>query len=36
MLQWKPRLIVLVVVVVLIAAALSQLTWESIDQLTWL
>jgi hypothetical protein len=36
MLQWKPRLIVLVVVVVLIAAALGQLTWESIDQLTWL
>jgi hypothetical protein len=36
MLQWKPRLIVLLALVVLIAAALGQLTWDSIDQLTWL
>jgi hypothetical protein len=35
MLQWKPRLIVLVVLVVLVAVALGQLTWDAIDQLTW-
>jgi hypothetical protein len=35
MLQWKPRLIVLLVVVVGIAALLGQLTWDAIDQLTW-
>jgi hypothetical protein len=36
MLQWKPRLIVLLVVVVAAAALLGQLTWDAIDQLTWL
>jgi hypothetical protein len=37
MLQWKPRLIVLLVVLALIAVALGQLTWdEGIEQLTWL
>lgn len=35
MLQWKPRLFLLVAVLVLIAASLGQLTWI-IDQLTWL
>jgi hypothetical protein len=35
MLQWKPRLICLLVVLVLIAAALGQLTWDGLDQLTW-
>jgi uncharacterized protein involved in outer membrane biogenesis len=40
MLQWKPKLIVLVAVVVLVAALLGQFTWElvspeSIDQFTW-
>ena len=34
MLQWKPRLIVLVAVLVLVAAALGQLTWE-LSQLNW-
>ena len=36
MLQWKPKLIALVVVLVLIAALLGQFTWESFaDQFTW-
>jgi hypothetical protein len=35
MLQWKPRLIALVAVLALIAAALGQLTWDGLDQLTW-
>lgn len=35
MLQWKPRLIVLLAVLVLIAVALGQLTWDGVDQLTW-
>jgi predicted PurR-regulated permease PerM len=40
MLQWKPRLIALVAVLVIVAALLGQFTWESIgpdalDQLTW-
>jgi hypothetical protein len=35
MLQWKPRLIALLAVLVLVAAALGQLTWEALDQLTW-
>jgi hypothetical protein len=35
MLQWKPRLIVLLVLIVVVAVALGQLTWEAIDQLTW-
>ena len=36
MLQWKPKLIALVAVLVLIAALLGQFRWESIaDQFTW-
>jgi hypothetical protein len=40
MLQWKPKLIVLVAVVVLVAALLGQFTWELVgpdayDQFTW-
>jgi hypothetical protein len=41
MLQWKPKLIVLVAVLVLVAAVLGQLTWESSfvdlspEQFTW-
>jgi hypothetical protein len=41
MLQWKPKLIVLVVLVVLVAALLGQFTWEglasplSAEQFTW-
>jgi hypothetical protein len=36
MLQWKPKLIALVVVAVLIAALLAQFTWTSFaDQFTW-
>jgi hypothetical protein len=36
MLQWKPKLIALVVVLVLIAALLGQSHWESFaDQFTW-
>jgi hypothetical protein len=35
MLQWKPRLIALLAILVLVAAALGQLTWEALDQLTW-
>jgi hypothetical protein len=35
MLQWKPRLIGLLLVLVLVAVAIGQLTWASFDQLTW-
>jgi hypothetical protein len=37
MLQWKPRLIVVLLVLVAIAALIAQLTWDGtgIDQLTW-
>jgi hypothetical protein len=36
MLQWKPKLIALLVVLVVLAALLGQFTWESIaDQFTW-
>lgn len=35
MLQWKPRLIVLLVVLALIAVAFGQLSWDSVDQLSW-
>jgi hypothetical protein len=35
MLQWKPRLIVLLVVLAVIAAAFGQLTWDALNQLTW-
>lgn len=36
MLQWKPKSIVLVAVLVLVAALLGQFTWDSLEQLTWL
>jgi hypothetical protein len=40
MLQWKPKLIALVAILVLVAALTGQFTWESIggfssDQFTW-
>ena len=36
MLQWKPKLIALIAVLVLLAALLGQFTWESFaDQFTW-
>ena len=40
MLQWKPKLIALVAVLVLVAALTGQFTWESFggfspDQFTW-
>jgi len=36
MLQWKPKLIALVAVLVLIAALLGQFTWEAFaNQFTW-
>jgi hypothetical protein len=40
MLQWKPKLILLVAVLVLVAAFLGQFTWESFspdafEQFTW-
>jgi len=35
MLQWKPKLIALVAVLVLVAALLGQFTWESAEQFTW-
>jgi hypothetical protein len=34
MLQWKPKLIALIAVLVLIAAVSGQFTWDS-DQFTW-
>lgn len=37
MLQWKPKSIALVVILVLCAALLGQFTWESLspEQFTW-
>lgn len=37
MLQWKPRLIALLVVLVVLAALLGQFSWEpsSFDQYSW-
>ena len=35
MLQWKPRLVALMVVLALVAAAFGQFTWNGLDQLTW-
>jgi hypothetical protein len=35
MLQWKSRLIALVVILVVIASLLGQLTWDGLSQLTW-
>lgn len=37
MLQWKPKSIALLAILVLCAALLGyQFTWESVDQFTWL
>jgi hypothetical protein len=36
LLQWKPKSIVLIAVLVLAAALAGQFTWDSIDQFTWL
>lgn len=39
MLQWKPKSIALLAILVLVAAVLGQFTWESFglsaDQFTW-
>ena len=35
MLQWKPKLIALVAILVLVAAVSGQFTWDSYTQLTW-
>jgi hypothetical protein len=36
MLQWKPKLIALLVVLVTLAVLLGQFTWEALaDQFTW-
>jgi hypothetical protein len=36
MLQWKPKLVALVAILVLVAAALGQFTFEALlDQFTW-
>ena len=35
MLQWKPKLIALVAILVLIAAVSGQFTWDSFEQFTW-
>jgi uncharacterized protein involved in exopolysaccharide biosynthesis len=35
MLQWRPKLIALVAVIVLVAAVSGQFTWDSYSQLTW-
>jgi hypothetical protein len=35
MLQWKPRLIVLLAVLALIAAGLGQLTWDAVSFFPW-
>jgi hypothetical protein len=35
MLQWKPKLIALVAILVLIAAVSGQFTWNSFVQFTW-
>jgi hypothetical protein len=36
MLQWKPKSIVLVAVLILVAALTGQFTWDSLEQFTWL
>jgi hypothetical protein len=35
MLQWKTRLIALLIVLTLVAAAFGQFTWDAVEQLTW-
>jgi hypothetical protein len=36
MLQWKPKLIALVVILVLVAAVSGQFTWDSFDDFSWI
>ena len=35
MLQWKPKLIALMAILVLVAAVSGQFTWDSFEQFTW-
>jgi hypothetical protein len=35
MLQWKPKLIALVAIMVLVAAVSGQFTWDSFEQFSW-
>ena len=35
MLQWKPKLMALVGILVLVAAVSGQFTWDSFSQFTW-
>jgi hypothetical protein len=35
MLQWKPKLIAVLAILVLVAAVSGQFTWDSFDQFTW-
>jgi hypothetical protein len=35
MLQWKPKMIVLVAILVLVAAVSGQFTWDSFEQFSW-
>jgi hypothetical protein len=35
MLQWKPKLIALVVILVLVAAVSGQFTWDSFESISW-
>jgi hypothetical protein len=35
MLQWKPKLVALVVIAVIVAAVSGQFTWDSFAQFTW-
>jgi hypothetical protein len=35
MLQWKPKLIALMAVIVFVAAVSGQFTWDSFSQFTW-
>jgi hypothetical protein len=35
MLQWKPKLIALVAILVLVAAVSGQFTWDSFDLNSW-
>jgi hypothetical protein len=35
MLQWKPKLIVLVAILVLVAAVSGQFTWDSFEFISW-
>lgn len=35
MLQWKPKLIVLMAILVVVAAISGQFTWDSVDLSSW-